>query len=738
MKHTFKYSFILLFLSFITTINAQNKTVNTSNIDFHYTNSNVYISYDIENYSSDELYNITVAVFRENGAKLNAVSLTGDVVETKGGIGKTIIWNQKADGYVLDEKIYITLSIATKVKIPVATHLIKSLAFPGSGDYKIRNGKYHFLYGMVGYGAIGASVYFNYLATKNYEAYKTSFELNPSNNLFNKAKQQQSISSVLAASACVVWTIDLASLSHKSHKVKKQITKENSIYYFEKSQQTNAYTSIINHINTKEPYDIALERGNKLFAEEKYEQAKIAYEEANKHEATETVKNKLESVNKIIEEEKNKTITYNTNIAKGQELITKKQYKEAKAEFELASRIKPKEKHPINQIEEINQVLKQIENQKLYEEQMGKGMNYLTNLDFETAKHFFESALKYKENDITAINKCKQCDNGIAAKEQQRVDKEYKQKMAQANSLLASKKYEDAKELYEQAHDLKPEASESQSRIDECESAIAKIEEAKSNAEYKRLINLADASYNNRQYDKAKGFYTQAQNILPTESYPSIQIQKIIKREEAGIEDKPANNQAEIYKICKEAVFKIINSKPGYEGSGTGFFIASSGIAITNFHNLNFDINEQYYIKAKLDNGDTYQLGKVLHYSEEYDYIVFQIENPSNKIFKYLKPSKKEPEEFEAVFCIGYPLGLDKIPSEGTVSRYIGKERSLICTNVDITHGSSGGPLLNMKGEVVGITSYGLKPEKFGADAGVNFINFAINILILKNKGDIK
>ncbi|MCE9539993.1 MAG: hypothetical protein K8R85_12360, partial [Bacteroidetes bacterium] len=176
MKLKIKYFLLLLFAVFSNWIQAQNKTVNTSNIDFRFADGKVYITYDILNSAPNELYTITVNVFRENGAKLNALKLSGDISEVNGGNGKTIIWEQKKDGYVLDEKIYISLAIATKVSIPVATHLLKSAVYPGWGDYKIRNGKYHFLYGVVGFGAIGASIYMNSQAQKNYTSYKKTFD----------------------------------------------------------------------------------------------------------------------------------------------------------------------------------------------------------------------------------------------------------------------------------------------------------------------------------------------------------------------------------------------------------------------------------------------------------------------------------------------------------------------------------------------------------------------------------
>ena len=263
MKLKIKYLVLFIIVVFNNMVQAQNKSVNTANVDFRYSDEKVYISYDIVNYTPKERYNITVSVFQENGVKLNAVNLSGELSEVVGGNGKTIIWELKKDGYFLNEKIYISLTIHTKVSIPVATHLLKSAVYPGWGDYKIRNGKYHFLYGVAGFGAIGASIYMNSLSQKSYTSYKKSFDYSESNSLFNKAKQQQNISSVFALTAGLVWTIDLACLYGKISKTKKKMIEKNSTYYFKKSQETNSFASAAGYIDTKLSYGVALESADK-------------------------------------------------------------------------------------------------------------------------------------------------------------------------------------------------------------------------------------------------------------------------------------------------------------------------------------------------------------------------------------------------------------------------------------------------------------------------------------------
>lgn len=72
----------------------------------------------------------------------------------------------------------------------------------------------------------------------------------------------------------------------------------------------------------------------------------------------------------------------------------------------------------------------------------------------------------------------------------------------------------------------------------------------------------------------------------------------------------------------------------------------------------------------------------------------------------------------EECFTIGNPKGLNQTLSKGIVSGYRDFNK-LIQTTTEITHGSSGGPLFNKKGEVIGITTSGL---------GEANLNFAINI----------
>lgn len=182
------------------------------------------------------------------------------------------------------------------------------------------------------------------------------------------------------------------------------------------------------------------------------------------------------------------------------------------------------------------------------------------------------------------------------------------------------------------------------------------------------------------------------------------------------IEALPANSLSELYEKNKYSVFLIAvpRTKTTY-AQGTGFFITSSGIGVSNFHVFEGSKQNEAIIKT-IDNHQ-YGIKRIIKSDKELDYIVFEVENDHSD-FPYLKLAESQPVIGEDVFAIGNPQGLEHTLSKGIVSSYREYDKR-IQTTTEITHGSSGGPLFNMKGFVVGITTSGV---------GEANLNFAMNI----------
>jgi len=167
-------------------------------------------------------------------------------------------------------------------------------------------------------------------------------------------------------------------------------------------------------------------------------------------------------------------------------------------------------------------------------------------------------------------------------------------------------------------------------------------------------------------------------------------------------------------------VFFIYARELEGESQGSGFFINEQGTGVSNFHVLN-SLNYQSSVVV-LEDGREFEIEEIIEESEELDYVIFKVRNSGNAKFDKVDVSYLNSVIGEPVFAIGNPKGYEKTLSEGIISGFR-FDRQDIQTTTPITHGSSGGALFNMKGEVIGITSGGVP--------GTN-LNFAINIKLLR------
>lgn len=177
---------------------------------------------------------------------------------------------------------------------------------------------------------------------------------------------------------------------------------------------------------------------------------------------------------------------------------------------------------------------------------------------------------------------------------------------------------------------------------------------------------------------------------------------------------------SQIFEKYNSAVFMIFTSDGLNDYQGSGFFVTSSGIGISNYHV--FEGTAVGYETIKLYNGETYKINRVIAKSKDNDFIVFKVES-YGKSFNYIPVGNKKPKVGEKVYTIGSPYGLENTFSSGEISQLRGD--NLIQINAPIDHGSSGGALINESGQVIGITTMGL--DKSGAN-----LNFAVSIEVVK------
>ena len=152
---------------------------------------------------------------------------------------------------------------------------------------------------------------------------------------------------------------------------------------------------------------------------------------------------------------------------------------------------------------------------------------------------------------------------------------------------------------------------------------------------------------------------------------------------------------------------------------GTGFFISADGYAITNNH----IVENGQKVKIFTAQGDEYA-AKIIGADPKSDVALIKVDAKS-LIFAELGDSA-QVKVGEWVMAIGNPLGMEHTVTAGIVSakgRQLGlgdgSYEDFIQTDAAINRGNSGGPLVNMKGEVIGINSNILTPT--GGNIGIGF-----------------
>ncbi len=137
-------------------------------------------------------------------------------------------------------------------------------------------------------------------------------------------------------------------------------------------------------------------------------------------------------------------------------------------------------------------------------------------------------------------------------------------------------------------------------------------------------------------------------------------------------------------------------------GQGSGFFIDNKGRLITNHH----VIEGAYSATIKTSAGKEYPVQGIVAKDTEADIVKLVVNLPDANI-TFLKLSVNVPSEGEDIFVIGNPLGLESTVSTGIVSavRDIPAFGKILQITAPISPGSSGSPVINSKGEVIGIAT---------------------------------
>jgi S1-C subfamily serine protease len=168
-------------------------------------------------------------------------------------------------------------------------------------------------------------------------------------------------------------------------------------------------------------------------------------------------------------------------------------------------------------------------------------------------------------------------------------------------------------------------------------------------------------------------------------------------------------------------------------GTGSGFVIDKQGHILTNFH----VVESAESLQVTLFDGSTHE-AKVIGEDASNDVAVVQIKAPPDRLFPVAMGDSSKLLVGQKVLALGNPFGLERTLTLGIVSALDRSIRAkngrmikgIIQSDAAVNPGNSGGPLLNSRGEVIGMNTAIL--SQVGQSAGISFavpINAILRIL---------
>jgi len=167
--------------------------------------------------------------------------------------------------------------------------------------------------------------------------------------------------------------------------------------------------------------------------------------------------------------------------------------------------------------------------------------------------------------------------------------------------------------------------------------------------------------------------------------------------------NKAAMSTTDLAAYVQERTVTVnVETVTGNSAAGSGFFIDDQGTIVTNYHVIDGAVS----MSVEVSDGATYSVQKIIDFSQVYDLALLKIDVSGNS---YLELSTDGVKTGEQVYAVGSALGtLTGSFTAGTVSSTSRTVGMIDCIQMDaaISSGNSGGPLVDIYGDVVGINTY--------------------------------
>jgi len=173
----------------------------------------------------------------------------------------------------------------------------------------------------------------------------------------------------------------------------------------------------------------------------------------------------------------------------------------------------------------------------------------------------------------------------------------------------------------------------------------------------------------------------------------------------SSVKGRKEKSFEELALLASSIVMIEVHNRSGeVMGIGSGIMIGKKGYILTNHH----VVHDGWYYSVRIENDDkTYQTNEVIKYNSVQDLAVIRIDRALSPLPVY--NGRDKLVRGQKVVAIGSPLGLFNSVSDGIISGFRKMDKvDVIQFTAPTSPGSSGGAVLNMFGEVIGISSAGM------------------------------
>lgn len=274
-------------------------------------------------------------------------------------------------------------------------------------------------------------------------------------------------------------------------------------------------------------YNNYLKQGDSCFSDNNYENALIAFKNANNiFPDNKYPKDKIEEIDNLNAVNNLKKEKYDKTISQADNFYNLKEYKKARQEYQNASDIKSAEQYPKDKILEINNLLseKEIKNQK-YQNLLSEADELFKKKEYENAIQKYHESKKFNSDVSFAVEKINEIKDIILAESKSKLEI-FNNHIANAEKYFEKDDFESSKAEYLSAYKLSVDDKGIANKIKEIDEII-KEKFLEHQRAYKKAVGKADNYYNQKIFDLAVEAYEEVLKIEEGDTYSTTRIKKI-------------------------------------------------------------------------------------------------------------------------------------------------------------------------------------------------------------------